>query len=346
MKRANGTGTVVKLPGTRRNPYAVRIAGRDKYGYVVQKYLSYHRTASEAQKALEEYNALSVKPSMENYDKTLLDVYDMWSARTYSKKGAASVASHKAAWKRVSTLAGKKMRDIGIDDWQGIVDAAEAEGCSKSTITNIVLLEHALSKFAMERDIINKDYSQFVEMPSVGAKMQKGAFNDIQMQKLRKMAADGVPWADTVLILCYTGFRITEFLTLTQFSYNAQDNYLCGGIKTDAGKNRIVPVHPIIKPYLDKWLAKGGETIICQENKTAVSGNWYRKNAFAPIAAALGAPEATPHWCRHTFATMLNNAGVPELERKRLLGHADKNVTEHYTHSDIKTLTKWLLKVA
>lgn len=182
MKRANGTGTVVKLPGTRRNPYAVRIAGRDKYGYVVQKYLSYHRTASEAQKALDEYNVLSVKPSIENHDKTLQDVYDVWSARTYSKKGAASVASHKAAWKRVSTLAGKKMRDIGIDDWQGIVDTAEVDGCSKSTIANIVLLAHALSKFAMERDIIHKDYSQFIEMPSGGAKMQKGAFND-QMRR-------------------------------------------------------------------------------------------------------------------------------------------------------------------
>ncbi len=32
MRRANGTGTVVKLSGNRRRPYAVRVSVRDKYG--------------------------------------------------------------------------------------------------------------------------------------------------------------------------------------------------------------------------------------------------------------------------------------------------------------------------
>ena len=53
------------------------------------------------------------------------------------------------------------------------------------------------------------------------------------MKKLEQLAADGFPWADTVLMLCYTGFRITEFLTLTRFSYDVTGNYLRGGIKTD-----------------------------------------------------------------------------------------------------------------
>lgn len=216
---------------------------------------------------------------------------------------------------------------------------------SKSSINNIVVLIHALSKFAMERDVIIKDYSQFIELPTVEPKYEKGAFNDIQLVKLKQLVAEGFPWADTVLMLCYTGFRINEFLSLTPFSYNIAEDYLIGGSKTVAGKNRIIPVHSMIKPYLTNWLAKNGETIICNEGKR-INDNWYRSKAFAPVAAAIGSPQATLHWCRHTFATLLNKAGIPELERKRLLGHADKSITDHYTHTDIEMLSKWIETVA
>ena len=42
MKRANGTGTLVKLSGNRRRPYAVRVPGRNERGRVIQRTLSYH----------------------------------------------------------------------------------------------------------------------------------------------------------------------------------------------------------------------------------------------------------------------------------------------------------------
>ena len=56
MRRANGTGSVVKLSGNRRRPYLVKISTRDKDGYVRQVALSYHAKLQEAQEALEAYN--------------------------------------------------------------------------------------------------------------------------------------------------------------------------------------------------------------------------------------------------------------------------------------------------
>lgn len=41
MKRANGTGTVVKLSGNRRRPYTVRVSGRDRFGRLTQATLGY-----------------------------------------------------------------------------------------------------------------------------------------------------------------------------------------------------------------------------------------------------------------------------------------------------------------
>ena len=207
------------------------------------------------------------------------------------------------------------------------------------------MLMSALYSYAMMRDIINKDYSAYVELPTVGAKYKKGAFSEVQVKKLEKMAAEGFPWADTALILCYTGFRIGELLDLTPFSYDAKAQTLTGGKKTAAGINRIVPVHPVIQPYITKRLSQRGDYIICGLDAKKIPGNKYRAH-FEAIVSELGMPEATPHWCRHTFASRLYAAGVDALTSKRLLGHANKDVTEGYTHTDLEQLKTAILLLA
>lgn len=351
MKRANGTGSVVKLSGSRRRPYAVRISGRDEHSHVIQRTLSYHATAREAQQALDEYNrnrASGAAPAVDKISMTLQQVYDLWGAREYPKMGRSATQSHKAAWnKRVSRYASRKFREISLDDWQTILDEAEDQGYSQSTIDNAAILIHQLSRFAMQRDIIIKDYSQLLDIPSVDLKHPRDALNDIQLAKLEQLVKASVPMADTALMLCYTGFRISEFLSLTRFSYHAENGgYLQNGFKTAAGKNRIVPVHPKIRPYLMAWLAKGGQTIICTENGTPISSNRYRE-IFSELMQQIGAPDATPHWCRHTFATKLHDAHVDLLTTKWLMGHSTKaDITAHYTHQTIDILQDAILKLA
>jgi len=332
------------LGGNRRRPYAIKIAYEDRPGLWKQRYLSYHESAKEAQQALERYNLEQVHPNTAPV--TLQEIYDLWAGRKYARAGKASVASYKASWIRLSLLASKPMDRITIDDLQQIIDKDEVNGLSKSSINNDKILMRALFKFAMERDIIVKDYSAFIEMPSVEAKHEKNAFTEAQVKQLEMMAAEGSPWADTVLMLCYTGFRITEFLQLTPFSYDGKADCLRGGIKTEAGKNRVVPVHPKIKPCLLAWLDKKGATIICDGHGKPITDKWYRNNVFPAIAQALGVPNATPHWCRHTFASMLHAAQADDLAIKRILGHANSDVTEHYTHTDITFLRRELLKLA
>ncbi len=343
MRRANGTGNIVDLGVNRRRRYAIRVSYQERPGLWKQKYLSYHRTAKEAQEALETY--LRSGGRAQDIGTTLEEVYNAWSERKYSRAGKASVASYKASWGRLSILGKREVRKITIDDLQAIIDKDEADGLSKSSINNDHMLMRALYKYARERDLVEKDLTEFVELPQVGAKMEKGAFTDLQLKKLEQMAQSGTPWADTVLMLCYTGFRITEFLNLTRFSYHEDGDYLQGGIKTAAGKDRIVPVHPKIKPYLSEWLKRDGERIICEDDGAKVSYNVYFKR-FAKIAAELGAPNATPHWCRHTAASRMRMAGMEELAVKRILGHSDKDITDHYTHVDIAFLSSEIQKVS
>ena len=343
MRRANGTGSIVDLGKNRRNRYAVKVSYLARPGLWKQKYLAYCRTAREAQETLDNYLRSNAKP--QDIGTTLGDVYAVWSARKYAKAGPASVASYKASWARLSALEGKEIRKVTIDDLQAIIDQDEAKGLSKSSINNDLMLMRALFKHALERDLVEKDYTEFVELPQVGAKIEKGAFDDMAMHKLEKLAADDFPWADTALILCYTGFRVSEFLGLTRFSYHDDGNYLQGGMKTEAGRGRIIPVHPKVAPYLQKWLARSGDRIICDADGRPIPSYKYRE-LFSPVAKAIGYPQATPHWCRHTAASIMRMAGMEDLAVKRILGHSDKDITDHYTHVDIEYLTRELLKVS
>ncbi len=343
MKRANGTGSVVKLSGNRRRPWAVKVSGRNQYGHVIQQIVSYHEKASDAQLALEEYNrvkASGVAPAVDKLSLTVADVFEGWKAREYRKLKPASITSHNAAWnKRVSRFAPRKMRDLTLDELQTLLDEDEDAGLSQSSINNDALLIKSLYSYAMERDIVGKDYSQYLDIPSVGAKRPRDALNDLQLAQLTKLAADSFPWADTALMLCYTGFRVSEFLQLTRFSYHSEDGgYLQGGLKTESGRNRIIPVHPRIRPYLMRWLEKNGDTIICDERGKPISPERYRER-FQAVMHQISAPEATPHWCRHTFATRLHTAKADPLTVKWLLGHSTKSdITAHYTHETIGAL--------
>lgn len=343
MKRANGTGSVVKLSGNRRRPWAVKVSGRNQYGQVIQRILSYHEKAADAQLALDEYNrakAAGTAPCVDKLTLTVADVFEAWKAREYRKLKPASISSHNAAWnKRVSRFAPRKMRDVTLDEWQALLDEDEDAGLSQSSINNDALLIKALYGYAMERDIVGKDYSKYLDIPSVGAKRPRDALNDLQLAQLSRLSAAGAPWADTALMLCYTGFRVSEFLQLTRFSYHLENGgYLQGGLKTDSGRNRIVPVHPKIRPYLMNWMERGGETIICDERGKPISSERYREY-FHQIAVRLEVPDATPHWCRHTFATRLHTAKADPLTVKWLLGHSTKSdITAHYTHETIGAL--------
>ena len=349
MKRANGTGTVVKLSGNRSRPYCVRISQRDKRGYVIQTAVSYHAKAAEAQAALDEL----VKKiqagnhiSADTINTTWGQAYEIWSARKYKVAGPASMASYKASWSRIGALADRKARSITIDDLQAIIDQDAADGMSSSSINNDCILIKALFKFLMERDIVAKDYSAFIQVPKVGPKHTKGAFDDFQMARLEKLAKEGFPWADTVLMLCYTGLRINEFLSLTPFNFDPDTGCLTGGSKTEAGKGRTVPVHPKIRPYFDRWMADQADTIIHQDGNP-VSDRWYRASAFKGVMDALGVTGATPHWCRHTFVTRAKIAGVDEMALKFIVGHSQRgNITAPYTHPDPAWLATEMAKIA
>ena len=175
----------------------------------------------------------------------------------------------------------------------------------------------------MQNDIVHKNYASFLILPKQQA-VVKDCFSDLELKKIEQ-AVGVVPFADCILFLCYTGLRITEFLTLTRTSVRYENGaaFLTGGIKTDAGKNRIVPMHPKILPVLQEWMGKGGEAIFCRPDGRPYSAKYFREHCFKSALDEIGVRVLTPHAARRTFATRMSAAGVKQEDMFALMGQLD-----------------------
>ena len=356
MKNPNGYGSIVKLGKRRKKPYAVRItAGWSAKGKQQYKYIGYYAKREDAMLALGSWNKLPVM----SQNPTLEELYEEWSNSKYPKISKQTADCYRAAWRRVSIFANVKVKDIKTSHLQVIIDENSQEGrekiikakiphrtdfekmpaLGKSSLEKIKALCTLLWDYAVQCDIVSKNYAQFVDIPHMETS-EKQAFTEIELHKIEQAAADGVPYADCILIMCFTGWRISEFLELTKFNYNNKLKTLTGGKKTEAGKNRIVPLPDKIVPYVEKWIDKGGKTIFCRADGMPYDAKSFREDCFYPALNKIGVRKLTPHCTRHTYATLLYKSKVDSKTKQALLGHTSEAMTNHYTHLDAEDLKK------
>ena len=116
---------------------------------------------------------------------------------------------------------------------------------------------------------------------------------------------------------------------------------MIGGMKTAAGKNRVIPISKKILPFITELYKKNHESeflIEINEKYKRAKYDTLRRTWFAK-AMQLTHLNHTPHDGRHTCATLLNNAGVNATTIKFILGHSSRDVTEKvYTHKSIEQL--------
>lgn len=339
MRFPNGFGTVYKLPGNRRKPWIARKTAERKKGEPT-KYLTigYYETREEA---LEDLIAYNKKPIGKVRNKTLQELYDGWSKRHYRDLSKSMENGYKAGWKRMKVLAEEEVRDLRKSHLQDIVEEMIDNGLSRSSMEKYKTLAVLLWDEAMASDIVDKNYGSLITLPKA-RQTKKPIFTDLEVKTIEKLAAEGDLWAQTVAILLYTGMRVGELLKLTRFNVDLENWVITGGIKTDAGTDRPVPIHDKIKGYIKSWYDTKGPRLIHRDGNV-ISVDYYRASIFYPLLdrAEIERGKRTPHSTRHTFATMLDRAKVNTKHIQDLMGHSDYATTANtYTHPEIEELRK------
>ena len=343
-RSANGSGSVSKLSGNRRKPWAAYTsATRGEDHRYHKKMIGCFETRQEALDALAMRRLV---PEKTDSSITLTQLWEQWSASAaFRKISPSSQTGYRAAWKHLAPIHNYKVVDIKTPQIQFCIDAAEDAGLSYSSMHKVKVLAGRLEKFAMQQDIIDKNYAEYVDLPTP-EENEKAIFSDLELKKITEAAEAGVGVADLILLMCYTGWRIAEFCALTRFSYDARQHTLTGGLKTDAGKNRTVPVPAKVQPYLEAHLAHGQEHIFCYQRGRQwqpYTPGKLRDDFYATMERLQLVPpdgkKYTPHVTRHTYNSMLYRQGVDDKTRMLLMGHADLQTNiKVYTHVDLQQL--------
>lgn len=336
MKRPNGNGSIVKVSGGRRKPYKVMVTiGWDKEsGKQKRKLLGYFANSKEANKALSDFLVAPFDLDLSNV--TFQEIYEKWSRFKYEKVGSSSVQGYKSAFDAVKKIHTMKMRDIKSTHLQMALDES---GKAYPTRRKIKYLYSQMFAYALQNDILMKDYSLYVDIGKNEKESVREPFSSDEIKKLWKHVND-IEFIDTILIMIYTGFRIGELLELEIEKIDLQNFTITGGAKTEAGKDRLIPLHPKIIPLIEKRYKKENKYLLENIKGNKMKYDNYYREKFIPIMEQLNMKHR-PHDCRHTFATLLSNANANSTAIKKMIGHESFITTEKiYTHKDVEELRK------
>ena len=289
----------------------------------------FERILADYNKAMFQIEPESSPTFKEVFEKYYLDKFEVEYDHEGPKKGME--ASMTAAYKNSRQLHDVPMRDIKAEDFQSALDAVCAR-LAHSSAELVLTLFHQVSRYALANDLIDKDYSAFVRIKSPDDDEHGVPFSEDDLKTLWKHRDDDI--VEMLLIMCYSGYRISEYKTM---DINLKDMYFQGGLKTQAGKNRIVPIHSAILPLVRKRLRRCGALL-------PVSDALFRKRMYSTLLD-LKIEKHTPHDCRHTFSALCERYEVREADRKRMLGHALDLTNGVYGHRTVEELRAEIEKI-
>ena len=329
--RGNGEGSVIKLSGRRKRPFAVRVTvGWSEDGKQKFKYIGYYEKKKDARIALEEF--VKNPYDLDANRITFAEIYERWTKTDFETLSDSMVNSYKSAYKHCKPLYGKVFKELRKSHLQGVIDDIKAP--SMQGVTKLLFLKSY--KYALENDIVNKNYAQFVKVTKEESK-EKKPFIQEEIDILWANV-DKVKYADLVLILLYTGMRIGELLNMEKANIHLDERYMMGGSKTKAGKNRVIPIHRRIVPLIEKRMNESdSQWLFINRSGAKLKDNSFTQYHWTPITERVG-NEHTPHDTRHAFISNMSRLDVNQITIRKIVGHSSASVTEHYTHKTIEEL--------
>ena len=353
----NGFGQISFLKGKPlRNPYRAMVTvGHDQNtGRPIVRLLqpqSYFRTYNDAYEALVKYHK---DPYSLDSTISVGDLYTEWSKQYFATlKSQSSIRTIEMAWRRCSKLSKMSVSDVRVYHIKDLINELD---CSSNIKQRVKSTFNLLFDYAVERELItNNPARAFVLSKNIIDETPARShmpFSNDEIDVLWKNI--DVPYVDVLLIQCYGGWRPQELGLIKTENVNMADGVIVGGIKTESGKNRIVPIHPkireIVKTKYEKAIENDSEYLIpCVDTRSSSKVLTYDKyrDRFMKIIETLGLnKDHKAHDGRMHFITMAKKYNVDEYAIKYIVGHSINDITEKvYTKRDIDWLKSEMNKI-
>lgn len=334
MRKPNGYGGVFKMSGKRRKPFAARVLKgyNPNTGSPEYEYLGFFEKQQEAELFLAEFNK---NPNYVKKQKTFKEVYDLLYTQKEKDRDEDTLQGYRYGISKLERLYKKNMNEISLELLQTVFDSMEVK--SYNTLRKIRSVCKSVFSYAMQLDLIEKDYAQYINIGTNKGDGQKIPYTSEEI-KLIWENKDNYMYLDILLILLYSGMRPGEIIEIKTDEVFLNENYMIGGIKTDAGKNRIIPIHTKVKPIIEEYYNKDNEYLAWDKSLNKRISYNMLKDRFDDTRKELKLDHQL-HECRHTFISRANTLGLNQVAIQRIVGHASKTITDRvYTHKDKEEL--------
>lgn len=338
MKMPNGYGSLTKLSGNRRKPWMVRISGKTTFDEEKLKakqerfVLGYYATRKEALQALAEYNE---SPYNLTGEKTFIEIYDIWRKKNYDSLSESTKSVREAALKYCTPIFDISVRNLKTAALQDIIDSCPHGFDTKRNIKTVM---RTVFQYALQNDLTNKDYSEFLEIEHTDPVIERQPYTVSEINALWKRSDE---WdIQILLILLYSGMRVNELLKNKKENVNLEERWIY--IPKEIAKNnssiRYVPIHDKIYDLVKEFYDRATKDLITNQNGYKVSYNNFVARNLKRINNEMNT-EHHLHDTRHTFISHCHEYKVDDLCTKKIVGHTPDSITEkvytHITHEEL-----------
>lgn len=406
MRMPNGYGSVVKMRGKRRKPYAVRTSEiieyvdiyapynvpnnilrnlkrskfkwknkpgfwtaistestrlfadnlmiTDEFDYAIsyrQTYIfhAYFEKQDMAYSYLAELNSGNIVTEHKRFtdSPTFAEMYGKWKRyrQGLKRKVADSTwRNYDIAFNHLAPLHHKKFIAITTNEIQEVLNQYNHK--SESTIGSMRAVLKGLYLYARMNEYVDTDLTEFLVFEWTNPEEDMHAPYTKEEIALLWSKLYEINNVDIILIYIYTGLRPNELLNILTENVHLEEQYMIGGEKTEAGRNRIIPIADKILPLVRNRYNKDRKYLINNRYGNHYTYGVYVSSNFVTVMNRLGL-QHLPHDSRHTFATMMDNVGANDVCTKLIMGHSMRNDTTKgvYTHKSVEDLLKEVNKL-
>lgn len=308
-KRGNGQGTVFKVGdkwiATHVLGYWIDDDGK-RHKKTVSKVFSKRTDAINALPSLKQ-------SSVKLKDIKLHDLHELYiKSRDYDALSKSQRDKLGYAWNRWSDLEFKGISELTVSDLETTIEQKTSSYYPAHDMK--VCMSH-LYKLAIKREIVKYNKTEYVDIPYETPTAKRECWTQEEIEALWRDYTSH-PFTAYILIMCYAGLRYGELSSILLENIHLDENYMVGGIKTEAGINREIPIHTRIKPLIEDIISRR-KTKLLEMNED----NFY--NAYWDVIRRAGLRELPPHTCRHYFFSRMTSQGIQGGIIAEVGGHAN-----------------------
>jgi integrase len=285
---------------------------------------------------------------------TIRDYFRSWLAGKELAKKARTAERYRIVVERFLTSLGHRAKyplsALTVRDLEQFRNESLAQGKAPKTIAVEVKILRTVLNVARRQGRLLVNPAEGLELPKV-VSHTRDVFSPEQVQLLIAAADD--EWKTAILCGYYLGARLSDVVNLTWENVD-----LAAGLvayeQRKTGKPVASPIHPDLEAHLSNLADDNPSDYLCPAlQRRSVGGRSGLSQSFGRIMSTAGIDQQQVkgkgnkgrafsklsfHSLRHTFISVLANAGVAAEVRQKLTGHADATTHQKYTHLELQPL--------